>query len=618
MRVADFVALTLAERGLKHVFMVTGGGAMHLNDAFGRAKGLTCVFCHHEQGCGIAAEGYARLSGQPAILNVTTGPGGINALNGVFGAYTDSIPMIVVSGQVKRETIAGNYPIGLRQLGDQEVNIVRMVGGITKYAVTVQDPNAIRYELEKALYLAMAGRPGPVWLDIPIDVQGANIDETTLKGFDPAAGAAEIAAIIPNEVETLKGQALRAAAGEVLDRLAKAERPCLMPGTGVRIAGCADQFLRIAAKLGVPVAAAFNAHDLIANDNPLYVGKPGTVGDRPGNYAVQNSDFLLVLGCRLNIRQISYNWQSFARAAFVAMVDIDKAELNKPTIAGKIDLPVHADLRKFLEVLEEMAETYVPSAKHAWYLNWCRERVARYPAALPEYWQTESPINPYCFGARLFEHLRDDDIVVTANATACVVTFQSAKVKQGQRLFSNSGSASMGYDLPAAIGAWFAAKPNARVVCLAGDGSIMMNLQELQTVIGYKIPMKLFVLCNSGYHSIRQTQQNFFSDNLVGVGPDSGVTFPDFEKLGAVLGFATRRVDSHGGMDGAIAATLDGDGPQLCEVMLDKRQPFAPKLSSRRLPDGRMVSAALEDMAPFLPRDEFAENMLIETEKTSW
>lgn len=611
MRVADYVARTLAERGLKHVFMVTGGGAMHLNDAFGRVEALTKVFCHHEQGCGLAAEGYARLSGKPAILNVTTGPGGVNALNGVFGAYTDSIPVVVVSGQVKRETIAGNYPLGLRQLGDQEVDIVRMVDGITKYAVTVQDPNAIRYELEKALYLATTGRPGPVWLDIPIDVQGAPVDEASLKAFDPVAAAAEIAAVIPNETGALNGKALREAAAEVLDRLAKSERPCLMPGTGVRIAGCAEQFLRIAAKLGVPVAAAFNAHDLIANDNPLYVGKPGTVGDRPGNFAVQNADFLLVLGCRLNIRQISYNWQSFARAAFIAMVDIDKAELNKPTVAEKIGLPIHADLKAFFDVLEELAADYRPVANHGTYLAWCRERVDRYPTTLSEYWETESPINPYCFAGRLFDHMREDDIVVTANATACVVTFQSAKLKQGQRMFSNSGSASMGYDLPAAIGAWFAAKPNGRVICLAGDGSIMMNLQELQTVIGYKIPMKIFVLCNSGYHSIRQTQQNFFSDNLVGVGPDSGVTFPDFEKLGAVFGFATRRVDSHSAMDAAIKATLDGGGPQLCEVMLDKRQPFAPKLSSRRLPDGRMVSAALEDMAPFLPRDEFADNLLI-------
>jgi acetolactate synthase I/II/III large subunit len=614
MRVADFVARTLAERGLKHVFMVTGGGAMHLNDAFGREKALRCVFCHHEQAGSMAAEGYARLSGTPAVLNVTTGPGGINALNGVFGAYTDSIPMIVVSGQVKRETIAGNYPLGLRQLGDQEVDIVRMVGGITKYAVTVQDPDAIRYELEKALYLATAGRPGPVWLDIPIDVQGALVEEGALRGFDAATAAAEIAAAMPNEIGTLKGAALRAAAAEVLARLVKAERPCLMPGTGVRVAGCAGQFLRIAAKLGVPVAAAFNAHDLIASDNPLYVGKPGTVGDRPGNFAVQNSDFLLVLGCRLNIRQISYNWKSFARAAFIAMVDIDKAELNKPTLA--IDLPIHADLKDFLDVLEAMIAAYKPAPKHTSYLAWCRERVARYPTTLPEYWKSESPINPYCFAGRLFDHLRKDDIVVAANATACVVTFQSARIKQGQRLFSNSGSASMGYDLPAAVGAWFAAKPGARVVCLAGDGSIMMNLQELQTIGGNKIPLKLFVLCNSGYHSIRQTQQNFFSDNIVGCGPESGVSFPDFGKLGAVFGFATRRAASHATMDAAILATLDGDGPQLCEVMLDKRQPFAPKLSSRRLPDGRMVSAALEDLAPFLPREEFAKNMLIPPQKS--
>lgn len=596
-RVADFIAACLSDKGLTDVFMVTGGGAMHLNDAFGRHPDLNVVCLHHEQACAMAAEAYARLGGRPAILNVTTGPGGINALNGVFGAYTDSLPMVVVSGQVRRETIAGNFPLPLRQLGDQEVDIVRMVGGITKSAVTVQDPARIAYELDKACALAVSGRPGPVWIDVPIDIQGAFIEPDELARFTPAA-----------DDELMSGEALRAAAREIVRRLGACKRPCVMPGTGVRIAGCAERFLGLAQRIGAPVATAFNAHDLVANDNPLYVGRPGTVGDRAGNFAVQNADFLLVLGCRLNIRQISYNWDSFARGAFKVMVDADAAELAKPTLA--IDLPVHADLVAFFDALEQELAGYTPPAAHGQYLAWCRARLERYPVVLPEYWRTSDKVNPYCFAAALFDHLDTNDVVVTGDGTACVVTFQSANIKQGQRLFSNSGSASMGYDVPAAIGACWA-NPGSRVVCVAGDGSLMMNLQELQSIVGQNLPIKLFVLNNDGYHSIRQTQQNYFPDNVVGCGPESGVTFPDFVKLGAAFGFPVSRISSHQGMGEAIAAALAAPGPTLTEVMLDKAQPFAPKLSSRRLEDGRMVTSALEDLAPFLPREEMAENMLI-------
>jgi len=607
MRVADYIAQRLTELGLTHVFLVTGGGAMHLNDAFGRAPGLTYVCFHHEQTCAIAADAYARLGGKPAIVNVTTGPGGINALNGVFGAYTDSLPMIVVSGQVRRETIAGNFPMGLRQLGDQEVDIVRMVGGITKSAVTIQDPQRIRYEIEKAYHLAVTGRPGPTWLDVPIDIQGTYIDPDTLPGFEPLSAPAEAA--VATESGLLEGEALRDAARAVVAQLGRARRPCILPGSGVRIAGAEPTFQRVIERLRVPVPTAFNAHDLVANDHPVYAGRAGTVGDRAGNFAVQNADFLLVLGCRLNIRQISYNWGSFARGATKAMVDVDRAELHKPTLS--IDFPIHADLNKFLTALEAELADYAPPEAHGDYLAWCQERVARYPTVLPEYWQDANGVNPYCFGAALFDALNPDDIVVTGDGTACVVVFQSAKLKQGQRLFSSSGCASMGYDIPAAIGAWHARGKIDRIICIAGDGSIMMNIQELQTIVGQRIPVKLFVLNNDRYHSIRQTQQNYFPDNVVGCGPESGVTFPDFQKLGAAFGFETRIAASHADLADAIDRTLQGVGAQLCEVLLDKAQPFAPKLSSRRLEDGRMVTSALEDLAPFLSREELAENMLI-------
>lgn len=609
MRVADYIAQRLSELGLSHVFLVTGGGAMHLNDAFGRARGLTCVCFHHEQACAIAADGYARLGGKPAVLNMTTGPGGINALNGVFGAYTDSLPMIVISGQVRRETIASNFPIGLRQLGDQEVDIVRMVGGITKHAVMIQDPARIRIELERAVFLATSGRPGPVWVDVPIDIQGMSIDPATLEGFDPADGPAFAGDVTPTETGLLEGDALRAAAKAVVSRLITAKRPCVLPGTGVRIAGCAELFREIAERIGAPVATAFNAHDLLPNAHPLYAGRPGTVGDRPGNFAVQNADFLLVLGCRLNIRQISFNWDSFARAAYKVMVDVDRAELSKPTLS--IDLPVHADLTAFLEALRDELRAYAPAPAHGEYLAWCKARLERYPTVTEAHRSRSGAVNPYAFGEALFAALGPSDVVVTGDGTACVVTFQSAVLKDGQRLFSNSGCASMGYDVPAALGAYFANGEGKRVVCIAGDGSIMMNLQELQTIIGRGIPIKLFILNNSGYHSIRQTQQNFFPDNIVGCGPDSGLTFPDFLKLGEAFGFPTFRVHDFSELEEGVRRTLDAPGPAICEVMLDKAQGFAPKLSSRRLETGAMVTSPLEDMAPFLSKEELSENMLI-------
>ena len=604
MRVAEYIAELIADDGIEHVFMVTGGGAMHLNDALGREPRLTTVFNHHEQACAMAAESYARLCGRPAAVNVTTGPGGINALNGVFGAYVDSIPMVVVSGQVKRETLITSYESPLRQIGDQEVDIVAMASPVCKVASQLDDPEQTRFVVERALWLARNGRPGPVWIDVPIDVQSAIIDPGSQRGFDPLTDGPE--AQLSAEAGLESGGALRDSLSSALERLASAKRPVILVGTGVRVSGAYDSFMRVIERLGVPVATAFNAHDVLWNDHPLYVGRPGTVGERGGNFAVQNADFLLVIGCRLNVRQISYNWEAFARAAFTVMIDIDQAELSKPTLS--VDLPIHADLTEALQLLETLE--YQPQSAHGDYLEWCRERLALYPVVLAEYRKNDEPVNPYCFVESLFEQLADNDVVVTADGTACVVTFQAAVIKRGQRMFSNSGCASMGYDLPAAVGAQYASD-NQRVICLAGDGSIMLNLQELQTIAGNRLPIKLIVLNNNGYSSIRQTQQNYFPDNVVGCGPESGLTFPDFMKLGAAFGFEVRRCASHLDLAAMIHDTLTSEGPQLLEVMLDPEQPFSPKLSSRQLEDGRMVSSPLEDLAPFLSRTELAQNMLI-------
>jgi acetolactate synthase-1/2/3 large subunit len=600
IKLSQYVISQLADWGVRDLFMITGGGAMHLNDSVGREPRIRYICSHHEQAAAMAAECYARVTGTTAVLNVTTGPGGINSLNGVFGAWTDSVPMLILSGQVKRETcMAVRRLTDIRQLGDQEVDIVRMVGGITKYAVLVTDPESIRYHLERAWYLASSGRPGPCWLDIPVDVQSARIDENNLRGYDPAEDALEF------DPATVREQC-----AEVIRRLAAASRPVVMAGTGVRAAGALEEFRQAIRLLGIPVTTAWT-HDLIASDDPLHCGRPGTIGERAGNFTVQNADALLVLGSRLNIRQVSYNWPSFARKAFRMQVDVDPAELRKPTV--RPELPVHCDLKIFLrEMLSQLRAGPFDKCRHAGWLAWCRERVAKYPVVVSKHRKPGPPVSPYYFVEQLFERLADDDVVVCGNAAACIVPFQAGGLKANQRLISNSGSASMGHDLPAALGA-AVARHGKRVICLAGDGSIQFNVQELQTIVHHRLPVKIFVLDNNGYLSIRQTQSNFFG-NLVGESAASGVSFPDMMRLATAYGIPASHIETEQDFS-RIAEILDAPGPALCRVNLDPAQEFEPRLKSRQLPDGTLVSPNLEDMFPFLGAEELASNLLIADDK---
>jgi len=595
VRLADYLVQKLVEHGVRHIFLVTGGGAMHLNDAIAREPRLAYTCNHHEQACAMAAEGYARVTGTVGVVNVTAGPGGLNAINGVFGAYTDSIPLLVISGQAKRETCRATYDVpDLRQLGDQEVDIVHVVQKMTKYAKIILDPNSIRYEIEKALYLATTGRPGPCWLDIPIDVQSTLIDPDQLLGFTPDSAPP---VWLPGNI----GEIVR----EVLDRIRAAERPVLLVGAGIRLAGAIDLLEEVAALLKIPVATAWMP-DLIATDNPYYCGRQGSLGTRAGNFTVQNSDLVLILGSRMNVRQVSYNWKSFARHAYKIQVDVDPAELSKPIAVA--DRSICCEAKHFLEEMKRQLQSGpAPSAKHVEWLAWCRERMALYPVVLPRQRTTDNGINPYYFVEKLFEQTGSDDVVVCGDGTACVVPIQAASLKQGERLISNSGCASMGYDLPAAIGAAIA--HGKRVICLAGDGSIMMNLQELQTVAHLRLPVCIFVLNNGGYLSIRATQSNFFG-KLIGESEESGVSFPNFVKLAEAHGLPGMKIEGEN-FAAQIAKALAVPGPIVCEVMLDRTQGFEPKLSSKKLEDGRMVTAPLEDMAPFLPREEFLRNLLI-------
>jgi acetolactate synthase I/II/III large subunit len=602
MKLSDYIAGQLADWGVRHIFLVTGGGAMHLNDSIGNESRIQYVCNHHEQASAMAAEGYARISGQPGVVNVTTGPGGINALNGVFGGWTDSIPMLILSGQVKRETCMRALGItGLRQLGDQEADIVAMVANITKYAVLIDDPLSIRYHLERAWHLAQSGRPGPCWLDIPVDVQAASIDPASLRGYD-SSEERHVHDNLAGDPAQLKNECR-----EVLERIRNAKHPVILAGTGVRAAHAVAEFDELIHRLGVPVTTAW-AHDVIATDDPLFCGRQGTIGDRAGNFTVQNADVMLILGSRLNIRQTSYNWQSFAPRAFKIQVDIDTAEFRKPTV--KPDMAIRTDLKQFLNQLLSQCDTqnYRSSAHDQW-LAWCRDRVLRYPVVRDCQRHAGPPLNPYYFMEQLSARLANDDVIVCGNATACIVPFQTMHLRKGQRLISNSGSASMGYDLPAAIGASFA-RPGKRVICLAGDGSIQMNIQELQTVIHHRLPIKILVLNNSGYLSMRMTQSGFFG-RLTGESAASGASLPDMVKVACAYGIPSIRIDRQSQLS-QVDRALSSEGPALVDVVLDPTQEFEPRSRSRQLPDGRIVSPNLEDMYPFLDETELMDNVVKE------
>lgn len=593
IRLADYIADWLAKKHIEHVFTVTGGGAMHLNDAFGKHPKLKCIYNHHEQASAMAAESYARLSRRMALVCVTSGPGGTNAITGVLGGWLDSVPMLIISGQVRFNTTVRSTGLNLRQLGDQEFDITKVVMPMTKYAEMVIEPDDILYHLERAHYLAINGRPGPCWLDIPLDVQGAIINTNKLKQYNPKEDKKEIAPKVSQKVILT-----------VLEKIKKAERPVILAGSAVRSSGAYDDFHKLIKKLNIPVVTAWNAHDVIWDDHPLYFGRPGTIGNRCGNFITQNADLVLVLGCRLNIRQISYNWEMFARKAHIIIVDIDRIELKKPTLCP--DMPILADAADFIKaMLRNVKQT---NEKKAW-MDYCRKIRGKFTATNFDKEINKTKVNPYYFIHSLTKNLKENDVMVTANGSACVVTFQAAIIKKNQRIYTNSGCASMGYDLPAAIGAHMASRK--KVYCIAGDGSMQMNIQELQTIAHNKMNIIIFLFNNDGYHSIRQTQNSFFGKPLVGVNSKSGISFPDAGRMAKAYGLQFARIGKNISVDAVLDKVLKMNGPVLCEVVLDPEQNFEPKLSSRSLGNGKMFTPPLEDMYPFLDRKTFKECMII-------
>lgn len=791
IKLANYISETLVANGITQNFSVTGGGAMHLNDAFGHQKGMHTLYQHHEQACAMAAESYARIYNRPALLCVTSGPGGTNAITGVLGAWLDSIPMLIISGQVRYDNTARwaeeQNGTRLRAMGDQEFDITKSIDCMTKYSEMLTDPYRVRYALEKCIYLSQTGRPGPCWLDIPVDIQGKFIETDELIGFDPAdyaaggdgwatapdatprsdayplcrnafarspyeANAGDHATVtsaqayaaahrIPADADTTNREAAVPPVDPqqvqiILEKIRASRRPIFYTGNGIRIAGAESLFLEVAHRLGIPVVVGWNGPDIIPSDDPLYVGRPGGRGDRPGNLAVQNADLILSIGSRLNIRQVGYDFKSWARDAYVIVNDIDVEELRKPSV--HCDLAVHADARQLLQCLlrelhvlghtpahplfqggegllrddalrvchtelarqDVLAEDAVAQTTAGTRLSWlatCAFYRDNYPTILPAYLAPSDPTlspedpasfaNVYALIKELSDQAAPGQVTVVGNGSPCVAGGQAYRIKPGTRFISQDGVASMGYGLPAAIGAAvavhasveatpcggadaslpretsdanagdaqqdhdysaLAADPSFHesaddrlaaelrdpywtgrdehypayekhdILVLTGDGSIQMNLQELQTIISHQLPIKIFVINNGGYHSIRQTQTNLFrGEPLVGIGIDSGMggvqdlSFPDMEKIAHAYGFPFIRAHHNEELHDAVAETLAIDGPAICEIMVTLTQQFLPKSAAKRLPDGSIISPPLEDLAPYLPDEEMDRIMIV-------
>jgi len=595
MKLSDYVFKFIAEQGVKHVFMLPGGGAMHLVDSLGRNKNLTYICNLHEQACAIAAEAYARVTNNLGVALVTTGPGGTNAITGVAGAWLASTPCLILSGQVKRSDMKGD--LGVRQIGPQELDIVSIVKSITKYAVTITEPDTIRYHLEKAVHVAKEGRKGPVWIDIPLDVQATQIDIDNLQGFNS------------NEIESnVNDLLLSEQIRKTILILNNAERPVLLAGNGVHYAVAKDVFSQLVDILHIPVLTTWAGNDLLADEHPLFIGKPGTLASRGANFTVQNADCLISIGARLDFDVTGFNQKNFARAANKIIVDIDPAEINKLQMI--VDVPVHADAANFIRKVIKQKDSLEPRNRQKW-ISRCQEWKHRYPVVLPEYWEQDKYVNSYVFTHVLSEELTDNDIIIPGSSGSGIDTFWlSFKSKKGQRVFSTGGLGAMGFGVPASIGGCLASG-GKRTITVDGDGGFHMNAQELKTVAHLNLPIKYFVLNNQGYASIRNMQRNHFQGNLVGCDISSGLSLPDTLNVARAYSIKTARLDNHTSLRENIRNILISSGPIVCEVMIDPDQPIGPRASSAVRPDGSMVSKPLEDLWPFLQRDEFLSNMII-------
>jgi acetolactate synthase I/II/III large subunit len=593
MKLSDYVFRFVARQKVRHVFMVAGGGAMHLNDSAGHCAGIQFVSTLHEQAAAMAAETYAKLNENLGVALVTTGPGGTNAITGTAGAWLDSTPCLFISGQVKRSDLIGET--GVRQMGVQELDIVSIVKSITKYAVTVMEPATIRYHLEKAVCLARTGRPGPVWIDIPLDVQAAQIDPASLLGFDPGE---LLAATAPDDLSSQVAQ--------TIDLLNAAERPILLIGNGVRLAGAVPELRKLIRRLQAPFLLTWLAQDLFPESDELLVGRPGPVAPRGPNFALQNSDCLLSIGARLDMVLTGYAHDRFARAAKKIMVDIDPAEIRK--MKTPLAVPVCGDAKTFVHEMLHQSDRIEHRDRADWMAR-CREWKTKYPVVLPEYRQ-QKLVSTYVLADVLSDELTGEDVMVSGSSGAGIEIFLLAfRAKEGQRVLLTTALGAMGYGLPASIGACLASG-NRRTILVDGDGGFQLNIQELETIRRLGLPVKIFILNNQGYASIRTSQSRYFG-RLTGADATSGFTLPDLGRIVAAYNLPFRQIKDQTSLASQVRAVLETPGPVVCEVSMPSDEPRAPSLASMQRPDGSMVSKPLEDLWPFLDRQEFLSNMII-------
>ncbi len=592
MRVADYISKYIENLGINDVFMVTGGGAMFLNDGVAINKNINAICNHHEQASAMAAVGYSKYKNSCAVVYATTGCGSTNTITGLLDAWQDNLPCIFISGQVKRKDSIGYANLPLRQVGVQEANIIPIVSSLTKYAVTIDNPNDILYHLEKAVYLATHGRPGPVWIDVPMDIQGSMIDEMNLKNFDQDE-------IIKDYKEEPFAEELRF----IENLLMNAKRPIIIAGNGIRLSSSINNFKSFIEKYNIPFVTSYLAIDLLPSNHKLNIGRIGIKGDRAGNFALQNSDLVIALGTRLPVAMTGYDPGQFAREAKVIAVDIDPYEHKKSS--SRIDFIINASLEKFFALIKNIEIQDMKS-----WIETCNRWKTNWPICLPGYEEDQNGINMYYFIDKLSKNLKFDSVVVSDAGSAFYVTSQALKLKDNQRYITSGGQAEMGFTIPACIGVSVARK-NKEVIGITGDGSFQMNLQELQTIVYNKLPIKIFVWNNNGYLSIRTTQIKFFDNRFIGTDEKSGLSFPSLKKIAKAFGIKYYYVDKSKKLDSIIEKVLNHPNAVICEVICPQNQEVVPAVSSQRMPDGRMISKPLEDMYPFLDRKEFYKEMIV-------
>ena len=593
MKVSDYIIEFIASLGVKNIFCVTGGGAMHMNNSLGSSDKVKGVFMLHEQGASIAAESYARVHEGYGACLVTSGPGATNAITGLVGAYIDSIPVFYISGQAKRADLVGDQKI--RQFGIQEVNIISLVSSYAKYAVQIKEPEDIRYELEKAAALAVNGRPGPVWIDVPLDIQASEVEPETLTSFDPS--------VLPDY------EAKDEDITKVIDAINKSEKPVLVVGHGIRLGHAVDQARELYNKLGFPVLTSWNGVDLIEDDHPMYFGRPGAVGQRAANLIQQGADLVLTIGTRLNLLSTGYNFDSFLENGVHIMVDIDENEMNKKSVHPKIK--VVCDAKSFIEKLLARIDEIDLSAREKW-IEHCSQLREKYPVLIPEQEPREGYVSTYDLAGEVSSQMKADDIYqFTSSGTSVDITMKVFKIKWGQRAFLTKGLAAMGYDVPASIGSCIASG-GRRTVCITGDGSIAMNMQELEVIKRLNLPVKIFVVDNSGYSMIYQSQNGNFKGHLTGCNEENGLTLPDMARIAEAFGIHSEHIETEAELSETVKAVLEYDGPALCTVKADITQKILPKQVNYVRPDGQMASRPLEDMAPLLEEDELRTALGIE------